>query len=98
MSPNVPTPNSPMDENAKLVEVKVQLAVLEASLLARKERLQREQEEQDRDRQEAQARREEVDRVELEQRVEAGIVEQREKAMPQLDMEVIRAGLTRSSR
>ena len=98
MSPNLPTPNSPTDKNTKLAEVKVQLAALKASLLARKERLQCEQEEQDRNRQEAQEHHEEADRMEAERRVEVDIAEQQEKAPPRLDMEAVRAGLTRSSR
>ena len=53
-----------MDESAKLAEVRAQLAALEASLLVLKDHLQHEQEEQDRDCQEAQVRREEVDRME----------------------------------
>ena len=92
MSPNSPAPKTPLDENTKIAEVKAQLAVLEVSLLAHKERLQREQEEQDRDWQEAQVCCEEVDCVELEWRVEAGIMEQWEKAMPRLDMEPARMG------
>ena len=89
-----------MYESAKLAEVRAQLAALKASLLVRKDRhrLQHEQEEQDRDHQEAQVRREEVDHMEVEQRVEADIAEQWEKAPPQLDMEAVRAGLAWSSR
>ena len=98
MSPESTSPKSPMDESAKLVEVRAQLAALKVSLLMRKDCLQHEQEEQDRDRQEAQAHREEVDNVEAEQRVEADIAERREKAQPRSDMETVRAGLAWFSR
>ena len=97
MSPESTTPKTPMDKDTKLAEVQAQLAALKASLLVRKDRMQRDQEEQDRNRQEAQVRREEANCVEAEQRVEADIAERREKVQLRLDMEAVRAGLTRSS-
>ena len=89
---NSTTPIPTKVDGAKLAEVKVQLAVLEVSLLTCKEQMQQEQEELERDRQEAQEHREEA-----EQGFEADVEEQREKAPLLLDMEAVWAGLTRSS-